>query len=478
MKSAFPADIDRNPNTQQSNRIINLLPAEKTVYAYQQSNNKYVPPSTAYQQQQQQLIKANNNANYFYKNPRFYEPSLSQQTFQTVDASSDGWQPKFIPSPPVLDPIAHTSSEPTDYLDFRYSSGLQRQQQQTTKTPIFTTAKSLSASVVSSTVPPQNYDSTTAEPPSLVNVSPTDHRLEQLQQQRPTPAVQQYHESVFPPQYLPSINFIPSSLTTKTKNTFIPAERTTKKTLTTMTITKSQEIEIGRQQQTTKHGQQPKQFTTKLLEPVRPLYFPAPSVHPVDQPLSSAIVLDQQREDYDAINGYALNKQLPDRITPSNIKDSIRTLSYLLDLLQKADSITQSRHPIYSDAVLETYKLPNLQQLDGNNQILSDHHHHHHQQHHSSYNDYNNAFAHDVAPVKDHHQYTSPNSLLYDDHDSDNHHETSSGEDLDDSTPGKAGLDYPVYSVIPKTEFSCKSQRYKGFFADPETKCQVIINKY
>nr|CAD7573281.1 unnamed protein product [Timema californicum] len=41
------------------------------------------------------------------------------------------------------------------------------------------------------------------------------------------------------------------------------------------------------------------------------------------------------------------------------------------------------------------------------------------------------------------------------------------------STPGKAGVDYPTYSVIPKTSFSCKTQRYKGFFGDPDTSCQV-----
>ncbi|XP_046990208.1 uncharacterized protein LOC124595489 [Schistocerca americana] len=43
----------------------------------------------------------------------------------------------------------------------------------------------------------------------------------------------------------------------------------------------------------------------------------------------------------------------------------------------------------------------------------------------------------------------------------------------DGSTPGRAGVDYPTYSTIPQTSFSCKTQRYKGFFGDPETSCQV-----
>ncbi|KAL2730784.1 uncharacterized protein V1478_005197 [Vespula squamosa] len=40
-------------------------------------------------------------------------------------------------------------------------------------------------------------------------------------------------------------------------------------------------------------------------------------------------------------------------------------------------------------------------------------------------------------------------------------------------TRGKPNVDYPAYAVIPETEFSCKKQRYKGFFGDPSTGCQV-----
>uniref|UniRef100_A0A182QA10 Chitin-binding type-2 domain-containing protein n=1 Tax=Anopheles farauti TaxID=69004 RepID=A0A182QA10_9DIPT len=38
---------------------------------------------------------------------------------------------------------------------------------------------------------------------------------------------------------------------------------------------------------------------------------------------------------------------------------------------------------------------------------------------------------------------------------------------------GKPGIDYPALSEIPETSFKCKDQRYKGFFGDPETNCQV-----
>ncbi|XP_059475092.1 uncharacterized protein LOC132196445 [Neocloeon triangulifer] len=39
--------------------------------------------------------------------------------------------------------------------------------------------------------------------------------------------------------------------------------------------------------------------------------------------------------------------------------------------------------------------------------------------------------------------------------------------------PGRPGVDYPTYRTIPPTAFDCRTQRYKGFFADPETQCQV-----
>ncbi|KAI8130843.1 hypothetical protein CVS40_0302, partial [Lucilia cuprina] len=38
---------------------------------------------------------------------------------------------------------------------------------------------------------------------------------------------------------------------------------------------------------------------------------------------------------------------------------------------------------------------------------------------------------------------------------------------------GRPGIDYPNYAEIPQTSFDCSEQRYKGFFGDPETNCQV-----
>ncbi|XP_034828423.1 uncharacterized protein [Maniola hyperantus] len=45
--------------------------------------------------------------------------------------------------------------------------------------------------------------------------------------------------------------------------------------------------------------------------------------------------------------------------------------------------------------------------------------------------------------------------------------------DNEGGTPGRPDVDYPILTVIPPTSFDCKTQRYKGFFADTETRCQV-----
>ena len=51
-----------------------------------------------------------------------------------------------------------------------------------------------------------------------------------------------------------------------------------------------------------------------------------------------------------------------------------------------------------------------------------------------------------------------------------------SGNHVDEqlgANSGTPGVDYPNLFEIPPTQFNCKAQRYKGFFGDPETRCQV-----
>jgi hypothetical protein len=49
------------------------------------------------------------------------------------------------------------------------------------------------------------------------------------------------------------------------------------------------------------------------------------------------------------------------------------------------------------------------------------------------------------------------------------------GDDCDGGIPGMAGVDYPIYSALPKTGFDCKKQEWPGYYADTDAKCQVRI---
>ena len=39
--------------------------------------------------------------------------------------------------------------------------------------------------------------------------------------------------------------------------------------------------------------------------------------------------------------------------------------------------------------------------------------------------------------------------------------------------PGEPGVDYPVFSEVPDTDFSCSQQEYPGIYTDTEAQCQV-----
>jgi len=43
---------------------------------------------------------------------------------------------------------------------------------------------------------------------------------------------------------------------------------------------------------------------------------------------------------------------------------------------------------------------------------------------------------------------------------------------LRDSIPGEPGVDYPVFSEVTETEFSCNGRIFGGYYADPEMQCQ------
>ncbi|XP_075238303.1 uncharacterized protein LOC142334274 [Lycorma delicatula] len=135
----------------------------------------------------------------------------------------------------------------------------------------------------------------------------------------------------------------------------------------------------------------------------------------VPQEETEQIKSDSETENLeDLLEGYQLSKTLPDRITSANIGSSIQTLSQILKLLQRASSLPGANKSLFTHT-------PSTE-----------------------YNDKGSKLLQGYSPTR-----------------------------TEASTPGKAGIDYPNYSEIPPTRFNCKDQRYKGFFGDPETNCQV-----
>ena len=45
---------------------------------------------------------------------------------------------------------------------------------------------------------------------------------------------------------------------------------------------------------------------------------------------------------------------------------------------------------------------------------------------------------------------------------------------LGNSIPGVPGEDYPIYSEVPESGFSCQGQVDGGYYADPEAECQAF----
>ncbi|XP_062536959.1 uncharacterized protein LOC134205596 [Armigeres subalbatus] len=132
------------------------------------------------------------------------------------------------------------------------------------------------------------------------------------------------------------------------------------------------------------------------------------------------------------------SNHLPKTLTPDNIDNSIRTLVKILNNLKASQQVHQQ--PEQDFAAPEEY----------------DHH----------------VPASVKSPSKPHKKPSSHHS-----------HQDESGSllphhpELGPTPPGpnsgRPGVDYPNLAEIPETSFSCKEQRYKGFFGDPETNCQV-----
>merc|ERR1712128_208353 len=45
---------------------------------------------------------------------------------------------------------------------------------------------------------------------------------------------------------------------------------------------------------------------------------------------------------------------------------------------------------------------------------------------------------------------------------------------LGEAIPGEPGEDYPIYSEVPETSFTCDGQVEGGYYSDPEAECQAF----
>lgn len=154
------------------------------------------------------------------------------------------------------------------------------------------------------------------------------------------------------------------------------------------------------------------------LKPFRPIYRPVQFI-----PVTKITTPEPEYAPTENPNSLSVilkqlqdSNTLPHTLTPDNIDNSIKTLVHILNSLKN----TKLQKPIIVDEISE--------------------------------------------------EEEQENTAIDDDDGIDDYASLNTPEG---GTPGKPGEDYPAYSTIPQTSFNCKTQRYKGFFGDPETNCQV-----
>ncbi|KAL1376775.1 hypothetical protein pipiens_016698, partial [Culex pipiens pipiens] len=170
-------------------------------------------------------------------------------------------------------------------------------------------------------------------------------------------------------------------------------------------------------------------------KPARPIYHHKPSPRPatptqiVDTASSSG-----STSLADLLKKLQDSNHLPKTLTPDNIDNSIRTLVKILNNLKASQQVHQQPSQTYPDQDYQDYQPPA-----------------------------------GAPPPK---SKKPPKKPVVDDDESDSD-SPPTGKAPPGPTSGRPGIDYPNLAEIPETSFSCKEQRYKGFFGDPETNCQV-----
>ncbi|KAJ8724468.1 hypothetical protein PYW08_015942 [Mythimna loreyi] len=159
------------------------------------------------------------------------------------------------------------------------------------------------------------------------------------------------------------------------------------------------------------------------------------------------------------LNSLQLNKSIPKPITKENVGASIRTLLQVLNVLKAVPQQDDVVAPVLSTpkpfVAVEVLAKP---ELDA----------HRDPEHETAPEEELTAeYLAPVNPPSQHLDDISPGGGTS------QHFPLVQTSDEEGGTPGRPGLDYPILTTIPTTSFDCKTQRYKGFFADPETRCQV-----
>nr|XP_021195849.2 uncharacterized protein LOC110380249 [Helicoverpa armigera] len=182
------------------------------------------------------------------------------------------------------------------------------------------------------------------------------------------------------------------------------------------------------------------------------------TIKPPQQVTSNAIPLAT------LLNSLQLNKSIPKPITKENVGASIRTLLQVLNVLKAVPQQNNIEAPILSTpkpfvpskavkVIAEPVK--EIQPEAEREENLPD----------------------EEFPAEPYLDPVNPPSQHLDEVTSgggtSQHFPLQQASDDEGGTPGRPGIDYPILTTIPTTSFDCKTQRYKGFFADPETRCQV-----
>ncbi|XP_068908782.1 uncharacterized protein [Tenebrio molitor] len=163
----------------------------------------------------------------------------------------------------------------------------------------------------------------------------------------------------------------------------------------------------------------PVQFVTEQPKYVHYYSSPAPVVPTENTNILSKILKQLQN-----------SNTLPQTLTAENIDNSIRTLVKILNGLRKQQRLKTKPIVVVEESSEET---PEKSTQEGENVL-----------------------------EKPDYEYV-PGTIT----------QTFPANTIEGGTPGRPGIDYPALSSIPQTSFNCKTQRYKGFFGDPHTNCQV-----